>query len=67
MFFSLYIYMYEYIACIYVLYHICAGPGGPQKKCWIPLELELQKAVNHHMVLRIKPRSSERPVSALNC
>lgn len=33
---------------------------------WIPLKLELGVVISHHMVLGIKPNTSEKAASALN-
>lgn len=54
------------LECIYV--HICVtGVQGGKKRALDPLELELETVVNWYGVLKIKPSSSKRTVTACNC
>lgn len=38
-----------------------------QRRALDPLKLELEVVISHHMVLGIKPKTSEKAASALNC
>jgi hypothetical protein len=58
-----------WVFCLHIcLCTVCVpGAHGSQRRVSDPLELELQFVVSCHVVLGIKPRSSEKVVSSLNC
>jgi hypothetical protein len=53
--------------CMVVCLHACAYSDlKDQKRVLEPLELELQRIVNHHVLLEVELISSGRVASALN-
>lgn len=56
--------MYACNACIP---HTCLAPEALSTGRRDPLELDLQRVVNHHRVLAIQPESPARASSTLNC